>query len=259
MSVALSRRAWAASGAKRFRRLIGPALLAGIWVAGSGSGAIPSRILPGPSAVVATGRRLLSDGQLVAALGASLERVAIGLTIGVVAGTLLAVVSGLTRLGDDLVDAPMQMLRTLPILALVPLFIVWFGIGEVPKISLIALGATFPIYLNLTAAIRGTDQRLVDAARSVGLSRFGVIRHVVLPGAAASWLVGLRYSAGVAWLILVVSEQINATNGIGALMTNAETFLDTNTIVVCLVVYALLGLVTDAAVRFSERKVLAWR
>lgn len=243
----------------KVRRLGGPVLLAAAWAVGSGTGIIPSRDLPGPSAVVSTGRQLLSNGTLLSALAASLERVAIGLALGVAAGTLLALVSGLTRLGDDLVDAPLQMLRTLPILALTPLFIVWFGIGQAPKIYLIALGAMFPVYLNLSSSIRATDPRLVEEARTLGLSRLGIIRHVVLPGSSASFLVGLRYSAGVAWLVLVVSEQINATNGIGALMTNAETFNDTNVIVVCLVVYALLGLITDAGVRLSERKALSWR
>lgn len=246
-------------GLRRLRRLSGPVLLVSAWVVGSGTGLIPSRDLPGPATVVSTGRQLIANGQLQSALAASLERVAVGLVIGVALGTVLALVAGLSGWGDDLVDGPMQMARTLPILALTPLFIVWFGIGQAPKVYLIALGATFPIYLNLYSAIRGTDPKLIDNARTLGLSRLSIIRHVVLPGAMPSWLVGLRYSAGVAWLVLVVSEQINATNGIGALMTNAETFNDTNVIIVCLVVYGLLGLATDAFVRFTETRALAWR
>jgi sulfonate transport system permease protein len=145
------------------------------------------------------------------------------------------------------------------VLALVPLFILWFGIGEEPKILLVALGTVFPIYLNTFAGIRGVDVRLVEAGRTLGLSRWGVIRHVILPGALPSLLVGLRYSLGIAWLVLVVSEQINATSGIGFLMTQAREFLRTDIIVVGLVVYSLLGLAADLVVRLLERVALAWR
>jgi sulfonate transport system permease protein len=189
----------------------------------------------------------------------SLQRVAIGLGIGVVAGTVLAVAAGLSRAGEDVVDAPMQMLRTLPFLALVPMFILWFGIGEVPKVALVALGTTFPIYLNLFAGIRGVDPKLLEAGRVFGLGRWGIVRHVVLPGALPSGLVGLRYALGTAWLSLVVAEQINATAGIGYLINDARDFLRTDVIVVGLLVYAILGLTADGLVRFGERRLLAWR
>jgi sulfonate transport system permease protein len=147
----------------------------------------------------------------------------------------------------------------LPVLALVPLFILWFGIGETPKIALVALGTLFPVYLNTYAGIRGIDNKLIEAAASIPLGRAALIWHVILPGALPSALVGLRYSLGVAWLILVISEQINATAGIGYLMTNAREFLRTDIIVVGLVVYSLLGLLTDGLVRALERRVLSWR
>jgi sulfonate transport system permease protein len=171
----------------------------------------------------------------------------------------LAIAAGLSRAGEEIVDAPMQMIRTLPFLGLVPLFILWFGIGETPKIALVALGTTFPIYLNLFSGIRGVDLKLVEAARVFGLDRRGVVRHVILPGALPSALVGLRYSLGVAWLSLVIAEQINATAGIGYLINDARDFLRTDIIVVGLLVYALLGLAADALVRSLERRALAWR
>ena len=168
-------------------------------------------------------------------------------------------IAGLSRPGEVAVDAPVQMLRTLPVLALSPLFIVWFGIGETPKIALIAFGAMFPVYLNLYNGIRGVDIRLVDAARSFRLGRIGLIVHVILPAALPSLLVGLRYALSVAVLILVVAEQINASAGLGYLINNARDFMRTDIIVVCLIVYAALGLSIDAVVRAVEARALAWR
>jgi sulfonate transport system permease protein len=151
------------------------------------------------------------------------------------------------------------MIRTLPFLGLVPLFILWFGIGEAPKVALVALGTTFPIYLNLFAGIRAVDVKLVEAATVFGLNRGQLVRHVILPGALPSALVGLRYALSVAWLSLVIAEQLNANAGIGYLINDARDFLRTDIIVVGLLVYALLGLTADALVRFLERRALAWR
>jgi len=242
-----------------WRRAIGPLFLLAAWQLASSTGLISTRVLAAPTTVVEAGWSLVLSGELQNHLWVSLGRVARGLGLGVSAGLSLALFAGLFRLGEDLLDPPLQMLRTLPVLALVPLFILWFGIGETPKVALVALGTLFPVYLNTYAGIRGIDNKLVEAATSIPLSRGGMIWHVILPGALPSALVGLRYSLGVAWLILVISEQINATAGIGYLMTNAREFLRTDIIVVGLVVYSLLGLGTDALVRTLERHVLAWR
>ena len=223
------------------------------------AGLISPRVLAAPSAVLGTAWALLIGGDLVTNMAVSLQRVVLGLLIGVFVGTITALSAGLSRLGEDIVDAPMQMLRTLPFLALVPMFILWFGIGEMPKVALVALGATFPIYLNLMAGIRGIDPKLIEAGRVFGLGRGSIIRHVVLPGALPSALVGLRYALGTAWLSLVVAEQVNATAGIGYLINDARDFLRTDVIVVGLLVYALLGLLTDGLVRAAEYRLLAWR
>jgi sulfonate transport system permease protein len=196
---------------------------------------------------------------LVDNIWVSLERVFVGLSIGVAVGTALALTSGLSRIGEDAVDSTVQMVRTLPHLALIPLMIMWFGIGETPKITLIALGSMFPIYLNLFAGIRGADRKLREAAGTLGLSRAETILHVVLPSALPAFLVGLRQAFGIAWITLVVAEQINATAGIGYMVMNARDFLRTDIIFVGLAMYALLGLFTDQAVRFLERHLLAWR
>ena len=244
---------------KRFRRLLGPLSLLAIWALVTGLGVVSSEDLPSPWHTLHTARELISDGQLPSAMLISVRRVIIGLTIGTVAGVGLAVLASLGQLGDDLIDSSMQLLRTLPILAMVRLIVIWFGIGETPKVFIVALATAIPIYLNLYSGIRGTDRKLLDAARTLELSRLQIIRHVILPGAMAPFLVGLRYAAGIAWLVLVVSEQINATSGLGYLIVNAQNFLRTDIVVVGLVVFGILGLLTDAGVRALERRVLAWR
>lgn len=241
------------------RRLVSPVVLVLGWEALSRAGVIPATVIAAPSAILATAWDLLRTGELGENLLVSLARVAAGFAIGAAAGAALALVAGLSRLGEDIADAPMQMLRTLPHLALVPLFILWLGIGETPKIALIALGAAFPIYLNLFSGIRGVDPKLVEMARVFGLDRAGLIRHVILPGALPAAMTGLRFSLGVAWLSLVVAEQINAHSGIGYMINDARDFLRTDVILVGLVLYALLGLVVDLLVRVLERRMLAWR
>lgn len=241
------------------RRMLGPVLLLAIWQIGSMTGLIDPSVLASPATVLTTAWDLLQDGTLMTNLWISLQRVLVGLAIGVSVGLFLAVVSGLSRLGEDIIDAPMQILRSTPILGIVPLAIVWFGIGEEVKIALVAMGTAFPIYINTFAAIRGVDGRYVELARTVGLSRAALIRRVILPGSLPGFLVGLRYALSVSWLILVVSEQINASSGIGYLMEQARTFGQTDVIVVGLAVYGILGLVSDGLVRLLETRALSWR
>ncbi|WP_405813799.1 ABC transporter permease [Streptomyces sp. NBC_01390] len=241
------------------RRTSGPLLLLALWQVLSSTGALTADILASPERIAEVGRDLIADGSLGNAMGTSLQRVALGLLLGTVIGTGLALVSGLFRVGEDLVDAPVQMLRTVPFVGLIPLFIIWFGIGEAPKIAIITLGVTFPLYLNVYAGIRGVDAQLIEAGESLGLSRWGLVRHVVLPGALPGAMTGLRYSLGIAWLALVFAEQINADAGIGFLMVQARDFLRTDVIVVCLIVYAFLGLLADFVVRSLERLLLQWR
>jgi sulfonate transport system permease protein len=172
---------------------------------------------------------------------------------------VLALAAGLSRAGEVAIDPLMQIKRTIPALALTPLFIVWFGIGETPKVTLIAVATVFPIYLNLFSGVRGVDARLIEAGKSFGLTQAELIFHVILPGALPSFLVGLRYALGVSLLVLVVAEQINASAGLGHLINNARDFMRTDIIVVCLVVYASLGLGADLLVRTLETRALAWR
>ncbi|MFF1701145.1 ABC transporter permease [Streptomyces sp. NPDC058252] len=241
------------------RRTSGPVLLLILWQLLSSTGVLSSDVLASPGTIARVGSDLVADGSLPHAMGVSLQRVAVGLLLGSVVGTGLALVSGLFRIGEDLVDASVQMLRTVPFVGLIPLFIIWFGIGEAPKIAIITLGVSFPLYLNVYAGIRGVDSQLIEAGESLGLSRWGLVRHVVLPGALPGAMTGLRYSLGIAWLALVFAEQINADAGIGFLMVQARDFLRTDVIVVCLIVYAFLGLLADFIVRTLERLLLQWR
>jgi sulfonate transport system permease protein len=253
------KRGAAAKWNRRLRRAYVPLGILAVWQAGSALGWIPAQPMPPPSTIAVAAWQLAVTGQLANNILVSLGRVAIGLSIGVAIGTVLALIGGLSRLGEDAVDATVQMLRTLPHLALIPLMIMWFGIGETPKITLIALGSMFPIYLNLFAGIRGADPKLREAASTLGLGPFETILNVVLPAALPSFLTGLRQAFGIAWITLVVAEQINASAGIGYLVMNARDFLRTDIIFVGLTIYALLGLVTDQSVRLLERILLAWR
>lgn len=241
------------------RRTIGPLSLLALWQVFSATGVLHPDVLASPGTIARAGSGLIADGTLPSAMAVSLQRVAMGLLLGGIAGTVLALVSGLSRLGEDLVDATVQMLRTVPWVGLIPLFIIWLGIGEAPKVALIALGVAFHLYLNVYAGIRGVDAELIEAGRSLGLGRWGLVRHVVLPGALPGAMTGLRYSLATAWLALVFGESINADAGIGFLMNQAREFFRTDVIVVCLVVYAFLGLAADVIVRTLERLLLQWR
>ncbi|MFF6794023.1 ABC transporter permease [Streptomyces filamentosus] len=241
------------------RRTAGPLLLLLVWQVTSATGVLAPEVLASPGTIARSAAGLVADGTLPTAMGVSLRRVAAGLLIGGSVGTALALVSGLSRLGEDLVDATVQMLRTVPWVGLIPLLIIWLGIGEAPKVALIALGTAFHLYLNVYAGIRGVDAQLVEAGQSLGLGRWGLVRHVVLPGALPGAMTGLRYALATAWLALVFGESINADAGIGFLMNQAREFFRTDVIVVCLVVYAFLGLLADAVVRTLERLLLQWR
>jgi sulfonate transport system permease protein len=241
------------------RRAIGLLVAIGLWQLASSLGLFTSVEVASPIAVADAGRELWAQGALQPNLLISLQRVAVGLALGVAAGVFLAVVCGLFWVGEDLIDPVIQAARGVPILGLVPLAIIWFGVGEVPKIFLIALGCTFPVYLNTYAGIRGVDVKLVEAGQTFGLNRWALIRKVILPGALPGFLVGLRFALVACWIIDVVAEEINAQSGLGYLINQAQTTNRTDIMFLCLAIYAALGLLADAIVRLLERRLLAWR
>lgn len=254
-----SRREWVLERRWEIVRFLSPLAVLLIWQAGSAWGLIDPDILPAPSTIARAGFELIANGQLAEALRVSGVRAAEGLLLGGVIGVVLGAAVGLSRLADAVVDPTMQMIRALPHLGLIPLLIVWFGIGELPKVLMVALGAAFPLYLNTTSAIRQVDPKLFETAHVLGFSFWQRLRVIVIPGATPQVLVGLRQSLALSWLTLIVAEQINADAGVGFLINNARDFLRIDVIIFGLVVYALLGIVTDAIVRVLERRALRYR
>jgi sulfonate transport system permease protein len=240
-------------------RWLSPLAILLLWQLASSTGILAERTLASPIELARTARELIESGQLADAIGVSLRRALVGLLIGSAAGVVLGTIAGLSKLGDAVVDPPMQMVRTLPLFGLVPLFILWFGIGETPKVLLIALGVVIPLYLNIVAALRSIDPELIEVAKSLRLTRWERARHIIVPGALPGALVGFRQSLGIAWLALIVAEQVNAGAGLGFMVNNARDVLRTDIIVVGLLCYAALGLLTDSIVRALERRALRWR
>jgi sulfonate transport system permease protein len=243
----------------RYAFWIGPVVLLVIWAAGSATGLINPAVLTAPWDVLTAFRTQWTDHDLLGDILASLRRAALGLTLGVLAGTVLAVVSGLSRAGESLIDGPIQIKRSVPTLALIPLLIAWFGIGQEMKVLTIALISLIPIYINTHNGLRGIDGRYAELAETIGIGRGEFVRHVVLPGALPGWLLGLRFAVTSSLLGLVVVEQYNATAGVGHMMTLAGEYGQTDVIVVGLVIYGIFGFLADTAVRLIERRVLAWR
>ncbi|WP_327066338.1 ABC transporter permease [Kitasatospora sp. NBC_01250] len=244
---------------RRCARLLGPLLLLALWAGASAAGLLDPRSLPAPWTVLHTGAHLWATGTLRTDLATSLRRAVQGFTIGLLAGVLLALAAGLSRIGEALIDGTVQVGRAVPTLGLIPLFILWLGIGETFKIVIIAIVVSVPVYLNLHAALAGIDARYVELAEVLRLSRWQFVRQVVLPGALPGFFVGLRLAVTGSWLSLVVLEQINATNGLGYLMFQAQNYGRTDVIVLGLLIYAVFGFASDSAVRLLERRVLAWR
>ncbi|WP_082621419.1 ABC transporter permease [Bordetella sp. N] len=238
---------------------LGPIVLLLIWTVGSWTGFIDSRTLSPPWVVVSTAADLIGSGRLWTNFETSLWRALQGLFWGVVVGAALGVLSGLSRIGEYLLDGPVQIKRSIPSLALVPLLMLWLGIGEGMKITAIALIVFVPIYIQTHDCLRAIDSRYLELSETLGVGRWEFIRNVVLPGALPGFLLGLRFAVTYSWLALVVVEQVNSTSGIGYMIELARTYGQTEVIIVGLALYALLGLSSDALVRLLQRKVLKWR
>ena len=240
-------------------RVAGPLVLVGAWWTASAAGALNPAVLSSPEQVAKSAWQLWQSGQLQSAIGVSLYRAAAGLAIGVATGLVLGVITGFWRLGEELLDSPLQILRALPFLSLVPLFMVWFGIGDEARIILIAVATTFPMYVSTAGGVRAVDPKLVEAMRSFGLRGWALVREVVLPGALPSLLSGFRLSMTLSVIALIAAEEINTTSGIGYLMNQAETFSRTDILTVCVLLYGLLGLGADLIARGTERALMPWR
>lgn len=258
--VPAARRKRVGIGTRQFILLswIAPVLLVAVWEILAQTGFVTPQVLPAPSKVVRTAFKLATSGSLLEDLGTSLLRAAAGFAIGGSIAFALGVLVGFSRLAEALVDRSVQMVRAIPFLALLPLVIVWFGVGEGQKVFLVALGVAFPIYINTTLGIRQVDPKLLELGRVQGLSTAQTIWRIILPGALPSILTGVRYSLATAWLALVVAETIGAQAGIGFLAMDAREFLRTDVVVLTIVIYALIGVAADSLARLLERRLLAW-
>jgi sulfonate transport system permease protein len=235
-----------------------PLLLVLLWEFAADLGLLSARVLPAPSATALAFWDTLRSGALLHHIAVSAQRALLGLAIGGSIGFGLGLLNGVSPMAERFLDSSLQMLRNVPHLAIIPLVILWFGIGEEAKLFLVAVGVFFPVYLNTLHGIRHIDRGLVEMARSYGLGPAALFWRVILPGALPSILVGLRYALGIMWLTLIVAETISASSGIGYMTMNAREFLQTDVVLLGIIIYALLGKLADALTRQLERRCLAW-
>lgn len=240
-------------------RIYSPLAVLVFWQLGSSLGAIPERILPAPTTILAAGWEVATNGTLLDALLVSSQRVLLGFALGAVLGISLGVLTGMSRFADTAIDPLIQAARALPHLGLVPLFIIWFGIGELPKVLIISLGVLYPLYLNTASGFRQIDPKLLEAGHVMGFGFFQRLRTIIIPSAAPQLFVGLRQASAAAWLSLIVAEQVNAREGLGFLINNARDFYRTDLVIFGLIVYATLGLLSEALIRAWERHTFRYR
>jgi sulfonate transport system permease protein len=244
-----------ASGASKW---LVPMIVLALWQGASSLGLVSDTLLPAPTSVIAAGWRLTRSGELGANIEVSFLRAIAGLAVGGGIGQALGLANGLSKLSENLTDSTLQMIRNVPHLALIPLVIVWFGIDEGAKLFLVSLGVFFPLYINTLHGVRSVDPQLIEMAKSYGMSNGALFRRVILPGALPSIFVGLRYALGVMWLTLIVAETIAAQSGIGYMAMQAREFMQTDVVVLSILIYALLGKLADVVARFLERTFLPW-
>lgn len=249
---------WRSSSWSRLVPWIVPVLLIAVWQIAAQTGWLSSRILPEPLAVAKAAWNLAESGELWVHVKVSLWRATVSFAVGGGLGLLLGLLTGTFKTAETLLDTTLQMIRNIPALALIPLVILWFGIEETSKIFLVAVGVFFPIYLNTFHGIRSVDKGLIEMAKSYGLSGWPLYRDVILPGALPSILVGVRFSLGLVWVLLIVAETISAQSGIGYMTMNAREFLQTDVMLVGILLYALLGKLADVVSRLLERYWLRW-
>ncbi len=235
-----------------------PILLILIWQLFSQLRLLSENILPSPLEVGQAAVRLMGTGEIFHHIAISAQRALIGFLIGGTIGFMLGLLNGISRAAEHLLDTTVQMLRNIPHLALIPLVILWFGIQEGAKIFLVALGVFFPIYVNTYHGIRTVDKGLIEMAKIYGLRGWSLFREVILPGAMSSILVGIRFSLGIMWISLIVAETIASDSGIGYMAMNAREFMNMDVVVLSILLYALLGKLSDVIAKLLENRLLQW-
>ncbi|ACR29052.1 aliphatic sulfonate ABC transporter permease SsuC [Burkholderia glumae] len=257
-----ARRGVAGGALRRAWRAIAPWLvpiaLVAAWELAARTGALSTRVLPEPLAVLRAAWSLIESGEMWANVKVSTWRALLGFALGGGVGLALGLATGLSKAAEVALDSTIQMIRNIPALAMIPLVILWFGIDEKAKLFLVSLGVFFPIYINTYHGIRSVDANLIEMARSYGVKGLALYRDVILPGALPSILVGVRFALGLTWVMLIVAETISAQSGIGYMTMNAREFLQTDVVVVGILLYAILGKLADVLAKWLERTTLRW-
>ncbi|MNO23146.1 putative aliphatic sulfonates transport permease protein SsuC [compost metagenome] len=244
---------------KTIRGILLPLIVLLSWQLASMQGLISDQLFPAPLTILDEFFHLIRTGELFPHLKISFIRAALGFLIGGGAGLLLGILVGMFRKIEETVDPSVQMLRTIPLLAVTPLFILWFGFGELSKVLLISLGSFFPMYVNTFLGVRNVDAKLIEVSRVLEFSRLKQVTRLILPSALPNVLLGLRLSLSVAWLVLVVAELMGADEGIGYLIQDARSFMQTDVVFVGIGIFAAIGKLSDSIVKWFEDRLLRWR
>ncbi|MGZ0746068.1 ABC transporter permease [Haloparvum sp. AD34] len=247
--------------ANSFRWVVGfvvPALVVVAWHALVVTGVFAQHQLPLPASVVETLVAMTASGELLGHVSITVQRVAVGVVLGVTVGIGFGILTGLFPLANDLLDPLLQSMKNIPSLAWVPLFLLWFGVGEFAKVTLIALGAFFPVYLNLSTGIRDVDDELLEVVEVYDVGRLAALRKVVFPAALPALLVGIRGGVGLAWMFVVAAELIAASEGIGFLLSDGRVLARPDVIVSSILLFAFFGNLSDLGVKAIEKRVVYW-
>lgn len=236
-----------------------PLIIVVIWQAVSGMELLSETLLPSPLAILHSFADLAASGELFEHLGISIYRAGLGFLLGSTIGLLLGLSSGLGKVVEKTLDPSLQMLRTVPLLSVIPLFILWFGIGEFSKVLLIGLGAFFPVYVNTFLGIRGTDVKLYEVSRIFQYTKLQQVTKLIIPAALPNILLGVRLSLGASWLLLVVAEMMGTSAGVGYMIQDARAYSETEIVFVGIIIFAVVGKLSDSAVRLLEARWLRWR
>lgn len=239
--------------------LLFPAALLIIWQIAGDTGLVTKEQLPTPAAIAGRFAELVMNGELAHHLSVSFVRAIGGFLLGAASGLLIGMFTGIGKIVERTLDPSLQMLRTIPLLALIPLFILWFGIGEFSKVLMISLGAFFPVYLNTFLGIRSVDAKLYEVSRILGYSRWQQLTKLIIPSALPNILLGLRLAMGVSWLVLVFAELMGTSAGIGYMIEDARTYSNTDIVFVGIILFALVGSLSDLAVHALEKRWLRWQ
>ncbi|GGD58613.1 ABC transporter permease [Paenibacillus nasutitermitis] len=252
-----------ANKSSKTRRLLWGSLVPGamllLWQLASWQGWVSDLLFPSPIAITQEFYALVLSGDLYWHLKISLQRALIGFVLGGSTGLVLGLLVGMFRRVEDLLDPTIQMFRTVPLLAITPLFILWFGFGELSKDLLIAMGAFFPLYVNTFLGVRNVDAKLFEVAKVLEFSRYQQVTKLVLPAALPNVLLGLRLSLSVAWLCLVVAELMGSDQGVGYMIQDARSFMRTSVVFVGIAIFASVGKLSDSLVRILEKRLLKWQ